>query len=307
MLLKNRDLFGIKDLSMEDIMTIFEKAKEFKELSRSNIKKSNLLRGKTIVNLFFENSTRTRTSFEIAGKRLGADVVNVSVSTSSIKKGESLLDTAKTLDAMKVDIYVIRHSQAGAPQLFSKYVTGNVINAGDGTHEHPTQALLDGFTIAETGKNFKGLNVAIIGDILHSRVARSNIHLLKKLGANVTLVGPATLIPEEFRSFGVEIENNLDKILDKIDVINLLRVQLERQGDSLFPSLDEYHKYFGLNNERLKKMKKDAIIMHPGPMNRGFEISFDVADCEKQVVLDQVENGVAIRMALLALIIEGSK
>ncbi|BDU50394.1 aspartate carbamoyltransferase catalytic subunit [Haliovirga abyssi] len=307
MLLKNRNLFGIKDLSVEDIMAIFEKAKEFKALSRSKIKKNSLLRGKTVVNLFFENSTRTRSSFEIAGKRLGADVINMSVSTSSIKKGESLIDTAKTLDAMKADLYVIRHSQAGAPKMFSKYVSGQVINAGDGVHEHPTQALLDGFTIYETGKKFKDLNVAIIGDILHSRVARSDIYLLKKLGANVTLVGPATLIPDEFKSFGVEIENNLDNILGKMDVINLLRIQLERQGDSLFPSLDEYHNFFGLNDERLKKMKEDAIIMHPGPMNRGVEISFDVADCKQQVILDQVENGVAIRMALLALIIEGSE
>ncbi len=303
MSLKNRNIFGTRDLSEEDFFLICETAKKFKELSRSNEKKSNTLRGKTIINVFFENSTRTRMSFEIAGKRLGADVINMSVATSSLKKGESLMDTAKTLDAMNTDLYVIRHSAAGACRMFSKYTKGKVINAGDGASEHPTQALLDTYTIFENKQSFKGLKVAIVGDVLHSRVVRSNIYLLKTLGAQVVLVGPETLVPDEFKSFGVEITDDFDSVIDKVDVINVLRLQLERQKESFFPTIKEYNYFYGLTKERLVKTKKDVLIMHPGPMNRGVEIDFDVADSSRQVILDQVENGVAIRMALLYLIL----
>ena len=299
--MKNRNIFRISDLTVEDVEEIFQTAAMFKKEIRAGKRKFDNLKGRTVLNIFFENSTRTRTSFELAGKRLGADVINISVATSSVKKGESLMDTAKTLDAMHVDSYIIRHSAAGAPQLFAKYVNGNVINAGDGTCEHPTQALLDAFTIKEQKGNLEGLNVAIVGDILHSRVARSNIHLLKMLGSKVTLVGPNTLVPSEFKSFGVEVTNDIDSIIEKVDVLNMLRIQMERQNDSFFPTLKEYSELYGLNSKRVARAKKDVVIMHPGPMNRGVEIGFDVADCERQFILEQVENGVAIRMALLYL------
>lgn len=299
--MKNRNIFRISDLTVEDVEEIFQTAAMFKKEIRAGKRKFDNLKGRTVLNIFFENSTRTRTSFELAGKRLGADVINISVATSSVKKGESLMDTAKTLDAMHVDSYIIRHSAAGAPQLFAKYVNGNVINAGDGTCEHPTQALLDAFTIKEQKGNLEGLNVAIVGDILHSRVARSNIHLLKMLGSKVTLVGPNTLVPSEFKSFGVEVTNDIDSIIEKVDVLNMLRIQMERQNDSFFPTLKEYSELYGLNSKRVARTKKDVVIMHPGPMNRGVEIGFDVADCERQFILEQVENGVAIRMALLYL------
>lgn len=302
--LKKRDIFGIKDLSKEEILFILEKAAVYKKQMRNKEMKSSELKGKTVLNIFFENSTRTRTSFEIAGKRLGADVINISIATSSLKKGESLMDTAKTLDAMHVDSYVIRHSCSGAPMLFSKYVKGNVINAGDGANEHPTQALLDAFTIIEQKGKIEGLNIVILGDILHSRVARSNIYLLKKLGANVTLVGPTTLLPKEFEKMGVRVSNSLDSVIEEADVINILRIQLERQSDSFFPTVKEYAEQYGMNAARVAKTKKDVVIMHPGPMNRGVEIAFDVADCNRQFILEQVENGVAVRMALLALTIE---
>ena len=299
--MKNRNIFRISDLTVEDVEEIFQTAAMFKKEIRAGKRKFDNLKGRTVLNIFFENSTRTRTSFELAGKRLGADVINISVATSSVKKGESLMDTAKTLDAMHVDSYIIRHSAAGAPQLFAKYVNGNVINAGDGTCEHPTQALLDAFTIKEQKGNLEGLNVAIVGDILHSRVARSNIHLLKMLGSKVTLVGPNTLVPSEFKSFGVEVTNDIDSIIEKVDVLNMLRIQMERQNDSFFPTLKEYSELYGLNSKRVARTKKDVVIMHPGPMNRVVEIGFDVADCERQFILEQVENGVAIRMALLYL------
>lgn len=301
--IKGKNIFGTKNMTAEEFFLIYEKAKEYKELSRSKEKKSNSLKGKTIINVFFENSTRTRMSFEIAGKRLGADVINMSVSTSSLKKGESLMDTAKTLDAMKTDLYVIRHSVAGACQMFASYTEGKVINAGDGANEHPTQALLDVFTIYEKKGKIEGLKVAIVGDALHSRVLRSNIYLLKTLGAEVILVGPETLVPDEFKMLGVKITDDFDSIIGEVDVINLLRLQLERQKESYFPTIKEYNYFYGLTKTRLAKTKNDVLIMHPGPMNRGVEIDFDVADCKRQVILDQVENGVAIRMALLYLIL----
>ncbi len=305
MLLKGKNILGTKDMTVEEINLIFEKTKQFKEMTQKGKKKNSDLKGKTILNIFFENSTRTRTSFEIAGKRLGADVVNISIATSSLKKGESLMDTAKTLDAMNVDTYVVRHGIAGAVKMFSEYVKGNVINAGEGANEHPTQALLDAYTIYENKGKLEGLKVAIVGDILHSRVARSNIYLLKKMGAEVILVGPETLVPKEFENFGVVVTDKIDDIIGEVDVINLLRLQTERQKDSFFPSLAEYHKYYGLSDKRVAKTKEDVLIMHPGPMNRGVEISFDAADCDRQVILEQVENGVAVRMALLYLVLKG--
>lgn len=304
MRLNNKDLFGIRQLSAEEIKLVMETAKKFKEFEKGDVKKSPFLRRKAMINLFFENSTRTRTSFELAGKRLSTDVINVSVATSSVKKGETLIDTAKTLDAMNIDAYVIRHGVAGIPQLFAKHVRGAVINAGDGANEHPTQALLDAFTILENKGSIEGLHVAIVGDILHSRVARSNIYLLKKLGADVTLIGPNTLLPDEFKSMGVRVTHSLDKNISDYDVVNILRIQLERQGAGFLPSLGEYRAIFGVNSARVEKMKDDVIIMHPGPMNRDVEISYDVADCGRQVILDQVENGVAVRMAVLSLLLK---
>lgn len=306
-MLKGKSIFGTESLSREEIELIFKKTKEYKDISRKEDKKAPVLRGRTVLNLFFENSTRTRTSFEIAGKRLGADVINMSVATSALKKGESLMDTAKTLNAMNTDVYVIRHSVAGVPQMFSKYVDGAVLNAGDGANEHPTQALLDAYTIYEAKGSLNGIKVAIVGDILHSRVAKSNIYLLKKFGAEITLVGPETLVPKEFEKLGVKVSQDLDSVIEEMDVINILRIQLERQKDSFFPSVKEYHDLFGMNAKRMEKTKKDVLIMHPGPMNRGVEISFDTADCNRQVILDQVENGVAVRMALLDLIIRGNE
>lgn len=304
-MLKGKSIFGTKELTLDEVNLIFDTAKKFKEICKKDDKKVPFLRGRTIINLFFENSTRTRSSFEIAGKRLGADVINMAVATSSIKKGESLMDTAKTMNAMSADLFAIRHSMAGAVQMFGKYIDGAIINAGDGANEHPTQALLDVFTILENKKTIKGLKVAIVGDIINSRVARSNIYLLKTLGAEVTLVGPETLVPKYFEELGVKVTDNLEEVLEKVDIINVLRLQLERQTESFFPSIDEYHILYGMTLDRVKKLKDDATILHPGPMNRGIEIAFDVADCEKQVILDQVENGVAIRMALLYLILKG--
>lgn len=301
--IKGKNIFGTKDLTAEEFYLIAEKAKEYKELSKNQDKKINVLRGRTIINVFFENSTRTRISFELAGKRLGADVINMSVSSSSLKKGESLMDTAKTLDAMNTDLYVIRHSVAGTCKIFSSFVRGCVINAGDGANEHPTQGILDVFTIYEKLGYIKGLKVAIVGDALHSRVLRSNVYLLKTLGAEVTIVGPETLVPSDFKVLGVNITDDFDSIIDKVDVINLLRLQLERQKESYFPTIKEYNHYYGLTKNRLSRAKDNVIIMHPGPMNRGVEIDYDVADSSKQVILDQVENGVAVRMALLSLIL----
>jgi aspartate carbamoyltransferase catalytic subunit len=258
-----------------------------------------------VVLLFYEPSTRTRISFELAAKRLSADVLNISASTSSVAKGESLIDTARTLEAMKADFVVIRHSMAGAPQILARTISASIVNAGDGTHEHPTQGLLDMFTIWEKKGKLSGLKVAIVGDILHSRVARSNIWGLNKMGAKVYVVGPATLIPPRIEQMGVEIFYDLDEIIDELDVINILRIQMERQKENLFPSLREYNEIFGITDERLKRAKKDLLVMHPGPMNRGIEISSSVADSPRSVITEQVTNGIAVRMAVLYLLAGG--
>ena len=303
--LKSKDLLGTKDLSPEEILLILNTAESMKEISSRDIKKVPALRGKTIINLFYESSTRTRTSFEIAGKRLSADVVNISVSTSSVAKGETLRDTAKNLEAMNPDAVVIRHSSSGASEYIAKILRCPVINAGDGAHEHPTQALLDLFTIREKKKELKGLKVSIIGDIAHSRVARSNIYAMNKMGMDVTVSGPSTLIPVDIEKIGVKISTDVKKAIEGADVIIMLRIQLERQEKGLFPSIREYSRLFGLNTEKLKNAKEDVIIMHPGPMNRGVEISADVADGQYSLILDQVTNGVSVRMALLFLVAGG--
>lgn len=305
MRLKNKDLLGLEYLDREEINLILETARPFKELFTRSVKKVPPLRGKTVVLLFYEPSTRTRISFELAAKRLSADVLNISASTSSIVKGESLIDTAKTLEAMKADFVVIRHSMAGAPQILARTISASIINAGDGTHEHPTQGLLDMFTIWEKKGKLSGLKVAIVGDILHSRVARSNIWGLNKMGAKVYVVGPATLIPPRIEEMGVKIFYDLDEIIDELDVINILRVQMERQKENLFPSLREYNEIFGITDERLKRAKKDLLVMHPGPMNRGIEISSSVADSSRSVITAQVTNGIAVRMAVLYLLAGG--
>jgi len=298
----HKHLLDIETLTKEDIELILENAVGFKEVFTRTVKKVPPLRGKTVVNLFFEASTRTRTSFEIAAKRLSADLVNFSVSTSSVQKGESLLDTARTIEAMGADFIVMRHSCPGAPYLLSRRINTAIINAGDGTHEHPTQGLLDMFTIKEKKGTFNGLKVSIVGDILHSRVARSNMWALLKLGADITFVGPPTLIPREFADYGVKICYNLDEGIHDADVINLLRIQLERQQRNLFPSIREYKLLYGVTMERLKKAKPDVLIMHPGPINRGVEISEEVADGPHSVITEQVTNGVAVRMAVLFLL-----
>ncbi len=298
----HKHLLDLETLTREEIELILENAVGFKEIFTRTIKKVPTLRGKTVVNLFFEPSTRTRTSFEIAAKRLSADVVNFSVSTSSVSKGETLLDTARTIEAMGADFIVMRHSCPGAPYLLSRRIRAAVLNAGDGTHEHPTQGLLDMFTIKEKKGSFENLKVAIVGDIRHSRVARSNMWALLKLGANVTFVGPATLIPKEFAALGVNISHDLLEGIKDADVINLLRIQLERQQRNLFPSIREYKLLYELTNERLEHAKPDVLIMHPGPINRGVEISEDVADGPRSVITEQVTNGVAVRMAALYLL-----
>lgn len=305
MRLKNKDLLGLEYLDREEINLILETAKPFKELFTRSVKKVPPLRGKTVVLLFYEPSTRTRISFELAAKRLSADVLNISASTSSVAKGESLIDTAKTLEAMKADFVVIRHSMAGAPQILARTINASIINAGDGTHEHPTQGLLDMFTIWEKKGRLSGLKVAIVGDILHSRVARSNIWGLNKMGAKVYVVGPATLIPPRIEQMGVKIFYDLDEIIDELDVINILRIQMERQKENLFPSLREYNEIFGITDERLKRAKKDLLVMHPGPMNRGIEISSSVAEGSRSVITEQVTNGIAVRMAVLYLLAGG--
>ncbi len=302
---KSRHLLGLEYLDREDIETVLETAKSFREVLERPIKKVPTLQGKTIVNLFFESSTRTRISFELAEKRLSADSVNFSSSTSSVKKGETLLDTARNIEAMKIDMVVIRHMSPGAPHFLSRNLSSNIINAGDGGHEHPTQALLDMMTLTEKYDTFENLKVAIVGDIAHSRVAMSNIHGLLKLGAEVTLCGPSTLIPREVEKLGVNISYNIDEVIQSVDVLNILRIQLERQDSGLFPTLREYHNYFGITRERLEKATKPIIIMHPGPINRGVEMSSDVADSEHSVILDQVTNGVAVRMAVLYLLAGG--
>ena len=300
--LKSKHLLGIKDLSIEEIELIFDTTKMFKEVLSRPIKKVPSLRHLTIANIFFENSTRTKLSFELAEKRLSADIINVSSSLSSVIKGESLLDTINNILVMKVDMIVMRHPSPGAPHFISNKINASIINAGDGTHEHPTQALLDSFSIKEKLGSLKGKKIAIIGDILHSRVAISNIYSLQKLGAEVMLCGPKTLMPKFISEFGVIIENDIKKALKWCDVANVLRIQLERQEIKYFPSLREYSLYFGINKKLLDKINKDIIIMHPGPINRGIEISSDVADSKNSIILDQVENGVAIRMAVMYLL-----
>lgn len=297
-----KHLLGIKNLTLNDINIIFETADNFKEVINRPIKKVPSLRDVTIANIFFENSTRTRLSFELAEKRLSAEVVNFSASTSSLKKGETLLDTVNNILAMKVDMVVIRHSSAGAPHFLAKHIDANIINAGDGTHEHPTQALLDTYSIRERLKTVKGKKVVIVGDILHSRVALSNIFALQKLGAKVMVCGPNTLLPKFIRGLGVEVELDVRTALQWCDVANILRIQLERQQIKYFPSLREYSLYYGITKQMLDSLDKEIVIMHPGPINRGIEISSDVADSEHSIILDQVENGVAIRMAVLYLL-----
>ena len=298
-----KHLLGIESLDAEEITLILDQAENFKEILGRPIPKVPPLRGKTIVNLFCEPSTRTRASFELAAKRLSADTLNIVASSSSFLKGETLKDTAKNIEAMKIDMIIVRHSCAGAPHFLSKCVNASVINAGDGIHEHPTQALLDTFTIREKLGKVEGLNVSIVGDIAHSRVARSNIWTLTKLGANVTVCGPKTLIPADIEKMGVKVTYDIKEALKEADAANVLRIQLERQKKSLFPSIREYVRCFGINTEKLDKYaKKDIVIMHPGPINRGVELSQDVADGEYSVILDQVTNGVAVRMAVLFLL-----
>jgi aspartate carbamoyltransferase catalytic subunit len=305
---EKKDILGIKDLSVEEINLIMETAESFLEISTRKIKKVPTLRGKTIINLFYEASTRTRTSFEIAAKRLSADTINISASTSSVVKGETLIDTARNLEAMNPDIIVIRHSAAGAPQLLASLIKPSIINAGDGAHEHPSQALLDMMTIKEHKDKISGLKVAIIGDIEHSRVARSNIYGLSKMGAKVVLAGPATMLPRDIEQMGVKVFNKMEDAIANADVIMMLRIQLERQKQSIFPSLHEYSRHFCLNRNNIKLAKKDVIVMHPGPINRGVEISPDIADDPScSVILDQVNKGVAVRMALLYLLTGGGE
>lgn len=297
-----RHLLGIKDLSSADIQLIFETADHFKEVLSRSIKKVPSLRDITIANVFFENSTRTRLSFELAEKRLSADVINFSASGSSVKKGETLLDTVNNILAMKVDMIVMRHASAGAPHFLARHIKANIVNAGDGTHEHPTQALLDSFSIREKLGEVAGKKVAIIGDILHSRVALSNILALRKLGAEVLVCGPATLLPRHIAQLGVKVELDVKKALAWCDVANVLRIQLERQQMKYFPSLREYTLYYGIDKSLLDSLNKQITIMHPGPINRGVELSSDAADSHHSIILNQVENGVAIRMAVLYLL-----
>jgi aspartate carbamoyltransferase catalytic subunit len=307
--LNRKDVLGIRELSVEEITTILDTAESFKEVSTRAIKKVPALRGKTVINFFFESSTRTRTSFEIAAKRLSADAVNISASTSSVTKGETLVDTARNLQAMAPDAIIIRHPSPGAPHQLARLVSASIINGGDGAHEHPTQALLDAFTIREQKGRIAGLNIAIIGDIAHSRVARSNSHLLTKLGAHVRIAGPRPLIPPHYDKLVADAEGSLtvcDRIENAIagaDIVMMLRIQRERMSEAYFPSLKEYSIHYGLTLRRLELAASDAIVMHPGPVNRGVEISSEVVDCARSLILDQVTNGVAVRMALLFLLV----
>jgi aspartate carbamoyltransferase catalytic subunit len=296
-----KDLLGIHDLSAEEITFVLDTADAFKQVGTRDVKKVPALRGKTLVNFFVEPSTRTRTSFEIAATRLSADVINISAATSSLTKGETLKDTAKILEANHADLIVIRHSSAGAAHFLAPRVRSSIINAGDGAHEHPTQALLDLYTIRERRGSIAGLHVAIVGDILFSRVARSNIFGLLKLGARVTLVGPSTLVPRVLERLGVRVTHSIDEVLPTVDVVNLLRIQHERQRKGYFPGIGEYVRLFGLTKARAKLLKPDCLIMHPGPINRGVEIDSDLADGVQSVILDQVTNGLAVRMAVLYL------
>jgi aspartate carbamoyltransferase catalytic subunit len=300
--LSSKHVIGIEHLTVDDIELILKTATQFKEIINRPIKKVPTLRDITIANLFFENSTRTRISFELAQKRLSADIINFSSSSSSVKKGETLLDTVNNILSMKVDMIVMRHASPGAAHYLSERIDAHIVNAGDGTHEHPTQALLDAYSMQEKIGNLKHKKIAIIGDIMHSRVALSNIFCLKKLGADVTLCGPPTLIPKYIEKLGVNITHNVDEVLQWCDVANVLRIQLERQNTKYFPSLREYALYYGVNKKRLENLKKEIVIMHPGPINRGVEITSDVADSEHSIILHQVENGVAVRMAVMYLL-----
>ncbi len=297
-----KHLLDIESLTAEEITLVLDTARAFKAVGERAIKKVPALRGKTVVNLFVEPSTRTRISFELAAQRLTADVINFTAEASSLKKGETLKDTARNLEALNADIIIIRHSATGAPHFLARFLNASVINAGDGAHEHPTQALLDTFTIREKKGRIAGLNVTILGDILYSRVARSNIWALLKLGATVTLCGPSTLVPRVFEQMGCRVTYNVDEAIAGADIINLLRIQHERQRRSMFPSINEYTSLFGLNRARMEKAKSDVLIMHPGPINRGVEIDSDVADCNRSVILEQVTNGLAVRMAVLFLV-----
>ena len=297
-----KNLLDIESLTAEEITTVLDTARSFKAVGRRAIKKVPALRGRTVVNLFVEPSTRTRTSFELAAIRLSADVINFSAEASSFKKGETLKDTARNLEALNADFIIIRHSASGAPHFLSRVLDAHVINAGDGAHEHPTQALLDAFTIREKKGRIAGLNVTILGDILYSRVARSDIWALTKLGANVTLCGPPTLVPRTFEQMGCRVTHDVEEAIREADIIHLLRIQHERQRKTMFPSIGEYTSLFGLNQARLAKTKPDALIMHPGPINRGVEIDSEIADCERSVILQQVTNGLAVRMAVLYLV-----
>ncbi|HXX57556.1 MAG TPA: aspartate carbamoyltransferase catalytic subunit [Thermodesulfovibrionales bacterium] len=299
--LKSKDLLGTKDLSADEITLILDTASGFKDVLGRDIKKVPALRGKTVVNLFFEPSTRTKTSFELAEKRLSTDVLNFSVPTSSVVKGESLYDTVKTIESYGVDYVVMRHSSSGAPHFVAENVNASVINAGDGVHEHPTQALLDAFTIREKKGGFDGLEVAIVGDILHSRVAKSNVYSLSRLGAKLRFIGPPSLLPTVVPG-GIRIFYDIDEGLKDVDVVMMLRIQMERQGKGFFPSTQEYSRYWGLDRRRLNRARKDALVMHPGPLNRGVEITSDVADSRQSVILDQVTNGIAVRMAAMYLL-----
>ncbi len=297
-----KHLLDIESLAAEEITTVLDTARAFKAVGERAIKKVPALRGKTVVNLFIEPSTRTRISFELAALRLTADVINFTAEASSLKKGETLKDTARNLEALNADIIIIRHSAAGAPHFLSRFLNASVINAGDGAHEHPTQALLDTFTIRERRGKIAGLNVTILGDILYSRVARSNIWALTKLGANVTLCGPSTLVPRVFEQMGCRVTYDVDEAIADADIINLLRIQHERQRRTMFPSLHEYTSLFGLSKERLGRTKSEVLIMHPGPINRGVEIDSEIADSGRSVILEQVTNGLAVRMAVLFLV-----
>ena len=304
--LRFKDLLGIKGMTADEIKLILDTAATFRDVSERDIKKVPALRGKTVINLFYEASTRTRTSFELAGKRLSADVINISTSTSSVVKGETLLDTARNIEAMKCNIIIVRHSCSGAPEFLSTRLKSSVINAGDGFHEHPTQALLDMFTIREKLGKLEGLTIAIVGDIAHSRVARSNIYGLTTMGARVRLCGPPTMIPPGTERMGAQVFYDMDKAVEGADVVMMLRLQLERQAAGLFPGVREYAGLYGLNKARLDRAGKNVVVMHPGPMNRGVEIASDVAD-DSSVILDQVTNGVAVRMAVMFLLSGGSK
>jgi aspartate carbamoyltransferase catalytic subunit len=306
---QRKDLLGIRDLAADEILTLLKTAESFRDVSRREVKKVPALRGKTVINLFFEPSTRTRTSFELAAKRLSADAVNISTSTSSLSKGETILDTAMNLDAMAPHVIVVRHSSAGVPHQLAKASRASIVNAGDGANEHPTQALLDAMTIREHKGEIRGLKVAILGDILHSRVARSNVHLLTKLGATVRVSGPNPLVPPDFNGLvadGLEICPTIEAAIDEADVVMVLRIQKERMSSAFFPTMREYAIHYGLTRERLKLAKPTAIVLHPGPMNRGIEIASDVADGSSSLILNQVEYGLAVRMAVLYLLSGGS-